>query len=113
MPIRLLIADDHAPVRAALRELLRREVAADLLYVDGGHDAPTVLRDLVTGFDLVKVGGLLICDDYLWDDPRFGGNRTLGRPKIAIDAFSTIYADKVKIVRGMPNLQTYFFKVSD
>lgn len=97
----------------ALRELIRRGVQADLLYVDGGHDAPTVLRDLVTGFDLVRVGGLVICDDYLWSDARFGGNRTLGRPKIALDAFTTIYADKLRMVQGLPNIQVYFQKIAD
>ena len=96
-----------------LRRLIQGGVKADLLYIDGGHDAPTVLRDLVTGFDLVKVGGLVICDDYLWDDPRFGGNRTLGRPKIALDAFTTIYADKLRMVRGLPNIQVYFQKIAD
>lgn len=99
--------------QSALRELLRRGVKADVLYIDGGHDAPTVLRDLVTGFDLVKLGGLVICDDYLWDDARFGGNRTLGRPKIALDAFTTIYADKLKMIRGLPNTQVYFQKIAD
>lgn len=97
----------------ALRELHQRGVRADVLYIDGGHDAPTVLRDLVIGFDLVKVSGIVICDDYLWDDPKWGGNRTLGRPKIAIDAFTTIYADKLRIVRGLPNIQTFFQKIAD
>ena len=94
----------------ALRQLLARGIQADFLYIDGGHDAPTVLRDLVTGFDLVKKSGIVICDDYLWDDPAWGGNRTLGRPKIAVDAFTTIYADKLRIVRGMPNNQVFFQK---
>jgi predicted O-methyltransferase YrrM len=97
----------------ALRELIRRGVRADLLYVDGGHDAPTVLRDLVTGFDLVKPGGLVICDDYLWDDPKFGGDRPLGRPKMALDAFTSIYAEKLRMVRGMTNVQVYFQKIAD
>jgi predicted O-methyltransferase YrrM len=97
----------------ALRQLLSRGVQTDFLYIDGGHDAPTVLRDLVTGFDLVKKGGLIICDDYLWDDPRWGGNRTLGRPKIALDAFTTIYADKLRMVRGLPNTQVYFQKIAE
>jgi predicted O-methyltransferase YrrM len=96
-----------------LRELLHRGIRADLLYVDGGHDAPTVLRDLVTGFDLVKPGGLIIADDYLWSDPQFGGNRTLGRPKIALDAFTTIYADKIRWVQGLPNWQVYLQKIAD
>ena len=97
----------------ALRRLLSQGVKADLLYIDGGHDAPTVLRDVVTGFDLLKVGGLMICDDYLWDDPRFGGGATLGRPKIALDSFTTIYADKIRMVRGASNVQVYFQKISD
>ncbi len=96
-----------------LRQLLARGVRADFLYVDGAHDAPTVLKDLVLGFDLVKPGGAVICDDYLWSDPQFGGGRTLGRPKIAIDAFTTIYWDKIDILTGMPNTQTYFRKVAD
>ena len=96
-----------------LRDLIHRGVQADLLYVDGDHHAPGVLRDLVVGFDLVKVGGLIICDDYLWDDPKFGGHRTLGRPKIAIDAFTTIYHEKIKMIRGLWNLQMAFVKASD
>lgn len=97
----------------ALRRLVDRGVQADLLYIDGGHQAPTVLRDLVTGFDLVKVGGLVICDDYLWDDPRFGGQQVLGRPKIAIDAFTTIYSEKLRMVRGLSATQVYFQKTAD
>ncbi len=96
-----------------LRQLLARGVRADFLYIDGGHDAPTVLKDLVLGFDLVKTGGVVICDDYLWNDPQFGGGRTLGRPKIAIDAFTTIYSDKLSIIPGMPNTQAYFRKIAD
>ncbi len=96
-----------------LRQLHGRNIRADFLYIDGGHDAPTVLKDLVLGFDLVKVGGVVICDDYLWNDPQFGGARTLGRPKIAIDAFTTIYSDKLNILAGMPNSQTYFQKIAD
>jgi predicted O-methyltransferase YrrM len=97
----------------AMRRLIAEGVKADLLYIDGGHEAPTVLRDLVTGFDLVRVGGLLICDDYLWADPRWGGENVLGRPKIAIDAVTTIYADKLKIIAGLPNIQVYFQKIAD
>jgi predicted O-methyltransferase YrrM len=97
----------------ALRKLLAEGVQADVLYIDGGHEAPTVLRDLVTGFDLVKQYGIVICDDYLWGDPKHGGHETLGRPKIALDAFTTIYWDKIRQIQGMPNLQVYFQKMSD
>lgn len=94
----------------ALRELIRRGVQADVLYIDGGHDAPTVLHDLVNGFDLVKPGGLMIADDYLWDDPKHGGDHPLGRPKMAIDAFTSIYAGKLRVIRGLPNTQVYILR---
>jgi predicted O-methyltransferase YrrM len=97
----------------ALLKLLQDGVRADLLYIDGSHAAPDVLRDMVLGFELVKPGGFMIGDDYLWADPRFGGQHVLGRPKVAIDAFTTIYGDKLKIVFGMPNNQTYFQKLRD
>jgi predicted O-methyltransferase YrrM len=96
-----------------LRRLINQGVQADLLYIDGGHAAPTVLRDLVLGFELVRVGGLVICDDYLWADPQWGGDNVLRRPKIAIDAFTTIYGEKLEICGGLPNPQVFFRKIAD
>jgi predicted O-methyltransferase YrrM len=98
---------------SALRRLVDRAVRADLLYIDGGHDAPTVLRDLVTGFDLVAPGGVIVCDDYLWADPKFGGEDLIGRPKLAIDAFTSIFARQCRIVEGLPNYQVYIRKTAD
>jgi len=96
-----------------LRRLVNEGVQADLLYVDGDHAAHAVLRDLVVGFELVKPGGVVICDDYLWDDPKFGGGDTLGRPKIAVDAFTTIFHGKIRVLRGMQNIQVGFVKIAD
>lgn len=47
----------------------------DLVYIDGSHQAPDVLMDAVMAFQVLKVGGLMIFDDYLWslDQP---GRRT-------------------------------------
>ena len=96
-----------------LRDLLAQGVVADLVYVDGSHAAADVLSDLVLSFRLVRIGGLVLCDDYTWADPRFGGDDIVGRPKIAIDAFTTIHARKIRLVRGLPLLQIAFEKTSD
>ncbi len=66
----------------------------DLLFIDGLHDSKNVLRDSVLGFELVKVGGLLIWDDYRWaqkPDP-------LDRPGAAIDSFLAMYARQLQVI---------------
>ena len=70
----------------------------DLVYVDGSHRAPDVLSDLVMAYQLCRVGGCIICDDYLWADARWGGEDVLNRPKIAIDAFTTIYTHSISFL---------------
>lgn len=42
----------------------------DFIYVDGLHLSQDVLYDALLSFDLLKVGGILIFDDYLWFDPQ-------------------------------------------
>lgn len=36
----------------------------DLVYVDGNHDAPNALLDILLCFNLLRVGGILVIDDY-------------------------------------------------
>jgi len=38
----------------------------DLIYVDGSHHGDDVMVDLVLSFEHLKVGGVMIMDDYLW-----------------------------------------------
>jgi predicted O-methyltransferase YrrM len=66
----------------------------DFAYIDGCHWTMEVLEDAVLAFRLVKPGGIMALDDYLWDDPEYNQE---GRPKEAIDAFLTIYADKIDV----------------
>ena len=99
--------------RPALIRLASEGVEADLVYIDGSHKASDVLSDLVISFGLLKVGGILICDDYLWADPRHDGGNILNRPKMAIDAFTTIYAEKFTWAMNVPNWQTILLKRAD
>lgn len=73
----------------------------DFVYVDGSHRAADVLEDLILGFRALNPGGLMICDDYM------GGtsdsqNLTLHTPKIAVDAFTNIYRDRLDIFGWQP-----------
>jgi cephalosporin hydroxylase len=79
----------------------------DVVYVDGSHDAADVLLDLTLGFSLCRNGGMMICDDYLWN---FGSD-LCSTPKIAIDAFINCNARSVRILSA-PLYQVFLIKMS-
>jgi predicted O-methyltransferase YrrM len=83
----------------------------DFIYVDGSHRAPDVLCDAVLSFRLLRVGGVIAFDDYLWNDTRRQEIDPISSPKIAIDAFTNIYSRKLRIMRA-PLYQLYIQKTS-
>lgn len=68
----------------------------DFIYVDGSHQARHVLMDATMAWNLLKVGGVMVFDDYEWG---FGEAR-YGRPRPAIDAFECIFGDRLQRVLG-------------
>ena len=99
----------------ALVELLAIEGNAasfDLIYVDGSHQAADVLLDAVLSFQLLRLGGLLIFDDYLWSMEPIGKQDPLNMPKPAVDAFLNIYQRKMRIVSDAPLRQVYANKTA-
>lgn len=55
----------------------------DFIYIDGNHCCDAVMADAVMAWGLLKPGGFMLFDDYLFiDEPDI-----LDRGKIAIDAF--------------------------
>ena len=84
---------------------------ADFIYLDGSHRAADVLEDLVLAFHAARAGGIIICDDYLKGAPV--GDLTLGSPKIAVDAFTTIYRDRIDMPWGQPLYQMAMIKTAD
>ena len=87
----------------------------DLAYIDGSHQAPDVLFDAVAAFRLVRPGGLIIFDDYLWTGaPQRNGAAIdlLHCPKPAIDAFTNLYRQKISLIPA-PLLQLFVAKVTD
>jgi predicted O-methyltransferase YrrM len=79
----------------ALVRLLARGDRADLVYVDGSHEAPDVLADLVLAFRLLSGGGVMLCDDYLWSREETARADVLGCPKLAIDAFTNLHRRQI------------------
>jgi predicted O-methyltransferase YrrM len=67
----------------------------DFIYIDASHKASNVLEDAVLSWQLLREGGLIIFDDYVWE-PQYA---KIDSPQIAINAFVTCYADKLKVLR--------------
>lgn len=66
-----------------------------LLYIDGSHVASDVLEDAVLAWALIRVGGIIIFDDYGFSFPSHISEYP---PKIAIDAFFAVFASKIKVL---------------
>jgi predicted O-methyltransferase YrrM len=96
-----------------LAQLLSEDVRADFVLVDGSHAATDVLSDLTMAWRLLKVGGILIADDYLWSDKAAGQNTPLDTPKIAVDAFTTIYSKQLTLFRYQRLYQLAMQKIAD
>ena len=89
--------DRHvAKLKGLSRVILSRLVddkPFDFIYVDGSHTAPDVLTDACMAWGLLKPGGFMVFDDYLWGDSR----DILHRPKAAVDAFVNIFAEQCDV----------------
>lgn len=84
----------------------------DFVYIDGSHQAPDVLCDALLGFRLLRPGGFMAFDDYLWSEQLPGGVDPIRCPKPAIDAFTNIYCRKIRIISA-PLYQLYVQKIAD
>lgn len=66
----------------------------DFIYIDASHKAKDVLTDACMAWPLLKNGGVMVFDDYLWGDPR----DALHRPKLAVDAFINLFSEGLTVV---------------
>ena len=86
----------------------------DFIYIDGSHQASDVLCDAVLGFRLLKIGGILAFDDYMFMDGAPSERNIFNCPKPAIDSFINIYFRKIKFMAEVgSNYQVYIEKYSD
>jgi cephalosporin hydroxylase len=82
---------------------------ADYVYVDGSHLAVDVLIDMVLSWSLLKTGGIMMLDDYLWgihtdDDTQ--------KPKLGIDCFLNAFQKYYDVLypESFPSWQVYLRK---
>jgi predicted O-methyltransferase YrrM len=66
----------------------------DFIYVDGDHTAYGVIKDAISAYECLKVGGVIGFDDYQW----VGAVDPADRPGMAIDAFLQIYRKRVEVL---------------
>ena len=66
----------------------------DVAYVDGCHKPTSALQDAILSWRLVKVGGLMIFDDYEFTFPDSPEQDT----KIGIDVFLEMFASQLEVV---------------
>ncbi len=86
----------------------------DFIYIDGSHQAPDVLCDAVLAFRLLKIGGVLGFDDYMFMQGSPHERDIFNCPKPAIDSFINIYFRKIKFLADIGNnYQVYVEKYSD
>jgi predicted O-methyltransferase YrrM len=78
----------------ALATIITGAPEMDFIYIDGSHVAKDVLTDACMAWPLLRQGGLMVFDDYMWGDSR----DILHRPKMAIDAFVNIFAEEAQLV---------------
>ncbi|MDQ0041820.1 putative O-methyltransferase YrrM [Variovorax boronicumulans] len=111
-PVNLVV--HKGPSDLGLARLLAQGASGhfDFIYIDGSHQAPDVLADAVLAFRLLRNGGVIVFDDYLWAEELAGGKDPLRCPKPAIDAFVNCYFRKLQILRA-PLYQLYVQKTSD
>ncbi len=82
------------------QEALRRDPISfasesfDFIYIDGSHKTCDVLEDAVLSFRLLKPNGIMVFDDYLWEEH---GNPVLN-PKLGIDAWLTCFAEQFQLI---------------
>lgn len=71
----------------------------DTIYIDGSHMASAVLSDGVICWILLKVGGVLLFDDYIWiDNVNDKEDPALWKPKLGIDAFLNVFHTRYKLI---------------
>ena len=78
----------------------------DFIYIDGDHTAEAVYQDAINSFPLLKRGGVLAFDDYLWTDDT---NNLDLQPKKGIDMFLNNFKNQFKLL--VKNYQVWIEKV--
>lgn len=96
-----------------LIDLINQGIEAELIYIDGDHKASGVLSDLVLSWQLLKVGGVILCDDTTtWKYRDSTGSYTNQMsPRLAVETFIQCNWHKLNILSMPDGTQTAFMKI--
>lgn len=72
----------------------RKHPFLDVVFVDASHESHDVIADGILSFALLKIGGIMVFDDYEWDKLV----QSYYRPKLAIDSFLSIMQPQIQIL---------------
>jgi predicted O-methyltransferase YrrM len=86
----------RAPSQLALRGL--EPATYDFAYIDGSHTSKDTLIDAVLAWDLMKPGGVIIIDDYLWENGKEALNNDAFTPQLGINAFLNVFEPYLDVV---------------
>lgn len=67
----------------------------DFIYVDGSHHCDDVMIDAIRCFEMLKVGGIMVFDDYFW---RYYP-KAIDNPAAAINLFLRLKKGSYRIIR--------------
>jgi predicted O-methyltransferase YrrM len=81
---------DHLP------KLIEAKEQFELIFVDGSHRTLDVMSDAALARQLLAPGGLMIFDNYWFDDRLRDDYRYT--PKIAIDAFVGMMTAEIEVI---------------
>ena len=90
----LRVIEEHSV--QALAKLICEKQQFDFIYVDGSHTSPDTLTDACMTFPLLKQGGIMLFDDYLWEMH----TAPIQSPKWGIDVFTNMFSHKSRVVLG-------------
>jgi len=101
------VAKDRYQIIVAPSQVVMRTLPLehyDIIYIDGSHATADVMEDAVLSYRLLKTGGILIFDDYLWMGAIKKGELTHDAdedfPKLAIDRFVESFADRLDVIHN-------------
>jgi len=92
-----------------LPRLIDQGLSYDFIYIDGAHNTLQVIRDIVMSCMLLKNGGIMAMDDYLWksqDNPS-----SYDTPKLAIDGFLSTHRSVIEVMHK--DYQVWVQKIED
>jgi len=52
----------------AMRDLYKKKIFFDFIYIDGSHNGEDILSDAIEAFKLLKINGYIFFDDFLQHD---------------------------------------------